>query len=406
MFSVQPKDSHHYVDVWHHRELQPVEINGKAYLEVDAAAFHQKYLGTNNEGAVDCIIEFPRLITTNLDGDQLSISTEHGDSILVWAGVPAYGKSPLCLPAGVHKLSLLSVIGAFEGKIVVQLLDRQGVLLDERIHEMEAGTPRLVSRVERITTGDLTDMVHIPDGDFTFQTTNGDEFIRYPDWRQGRSFGMPAFWMDKHPVTNREFAAFLADSLYRPVDTANFLKHWKNGTYPPGQADHPVVYISYEDAQAYARWAGKRLPTELEWQYAAQAGDGRSWPWARETDDIYREEEQITSTLTVKRIRGIDPKFANLGNGQMEPVGSYPAGANPWGLEDLVGSVWQMTNDWYRSGSYDYIMLKGGSYFSPSSSWWYVQGGPRELHYRQFLLRVSPGFERNATLGFRCVRDE
>jgi len=56
------------------------------------------------------------------------------------------------------------------------------------------------------------------------------------------------------------------------------------------------------------------------------------------------------------------------------------------------------------SGSYKYIILKGGSYFKPSSSWWYVQSGPRELHYRQFLLRVSPGFERNGTVGFRCAK--
>jgi formylglycine-generating enzyme required for sulfatase activity len=72
---------------------------------------------------------------------------------------------------------------------------------------------------------------------------------------------------------------------------------------------------------------------------------------------------------------------------------------------DLVGSVWQLTNDVYFSGSYEYILMKGGSYYKPSSSWWYVQGGPRELTYRQQLLRVSQGFERNSTVGFRCVKD-
>ncbi|HOY51629.1 MAG TPA: SUMF1/EgtB/PvdO family nonheme iron enzyme, partial [Prolixibacteraceae bacterium] len=83
----------------------------------------------------------------------------------------------------------------------------------------------------------------------------------------------------------------------------------------------------------------------------------------------------------------------------------YRKGANPFGLQDLVGCVWQLTNDEYLNGSYRYVIMKGGSYFKPSASWWYVQGGPRELHYRQMLLRVSPGFERNATVGFRCVRD-
>lgn len=94
-----------------------------------------------------------------------------------------------------------------------------------------------------------------------------------------------------------------------------------------------------------------------------------------------------------------------MGDGKLYPVGKYRKGANPYGLLDLTGCVWQLTNDVYQSGSYTYIMMKGGSYFKPSSSWWYVQGGPRELHYRQFLLRVSPGFERNATVGFRCVKD-
>ena len=103
--------------------------------------------------------------------------------------------------------------------------------------------------------------------------------------------------------------------------------------------------------------------------------------------------------------KGLDSTLCNLGNGQLYPVAKYKKGANPFGLQDLVGSVWQLTNDEYQSDSYRYIIMKGGSYFNPSSSWWYVQGGPRPLTYRQYLLRVSQGFERNATVGFRCVAD-
>jgi formylglycine-generating enzyme required for sulfatase activity len=147
------------------------------------------------------------------------------------------------------------------------------------------------------------------------------------------------------------------------------------------------------------------LPSELEWQYAAQTPDLRAWPWNKDTQNIRREEEPVTSSLTVYKIKGIDSVYTNLGNGILDPVGKHPKGANPYGLQDLVGAVWQLTNDIYKSGSYDYIMMKGGSYYSPNSSWWYVQGGPRELHYRQFLLRVSPGFERNGTVGFRCIKD-
>ena len=97
----------------------------------------------------------------------------------------------------------------------------------------------------------------------------------------------------------------------------------------------------------------------------------------------YPKEEKITETLTVISIEGIDSAVCNLGNGKLYPVGKYAAGVNPNGLYDLVGSVWQLTHDEYINGSYTYIILKGGSYFKPSSSWWYVQGGPRELHYRQ-----------------------
>jgi formylglycine-generating enzyme required for sulfatase activity len=164
------------------------------------------------------------------------------------------------------------------------------------------------------------------------------------------------------------------------------------------------VYVSIEDARAYAKWAGKRLPTEVEWQYAAQTSALNEWPW-KQTGKVTRKEQVVTETLTVTELEGIDRGMCNLGDGSLYKVGSYPAGVNPNGLYDLVGSVWQITNDEYLNGSYRFIMLKGGSYFKPSSSWWYVQGGPRELHYRQMLLRVSPGFERNATVGFRCMKD-
>jgi formylglycine-generating enzyme required for sulfatase activity len=215
---------------------------------------------------------------------------------------------------------------------------------------------------------------------------------------------MSKFFMDKYPVTNKQYKEFLDASGYQPNDTTNFLKHWTNGKIPKGTDNHPVIYITLEDANAYANWAGKRLPTEIEWQYAAQTEDGNEWPWIQDTP-VEREEEFITNTLSVWKIKGIDSTRCNLGDGSLYPVGKYKEGVNPYGLYDLVGSVWQLTSDQYDNTTYKYIMVKGGSYFLPTSSFWYVQGGPRELNFRQYLLRVSPSFERKATVGFRCVKD-
>ena len=405
LFTVEPRKDVHYVDLWHHKELQPVKKGGKFYLEAEVSAFNKSDLGTNNEGQVDCIAELPVLLRSSLESDILTIGADKGSEIRIWAGAPDYEKKPLTLKPGTHQVSLLKNFGRYEGKFIIQLF-QDDILLDENIVEIKAGTPRLAtSATQTATKGKSKGMVKIPAGSFTFKTTHGDDFIRYPNYNEGKKYEMKAFMMDKFPVTNAQFKEFLDATKYQPADTANFLKHWVGGKIPAGAESHPVTYTSYEDAQAYARWAGKRLPTEVEWQYAAQTPDMRAWPWSADTKNIRREEEPVTETLTVFKIKGIDPQFTNLGNGKIDPVGKYPKGSNPYGLQDLVGSVWQLTNDIYSSGSYDYIIMKGGSYYNPTSSWWYVQGGPRELHYRQFLLRVSQGFERNATVGFRCVKD-
>ncbi len=405
LFEVQPSAATHFVDVWHHQEISPVEKEGKYYITAQTDAFNASYLGTNNEGEVDCIAEFPKLIKSEIYGDTLTIDSEKGSLIKVWAGPPSYDKTPVELAADHIELKLLDHFGRFEGDFIIQLFENE-ILLDETIHRIKPGTPRLASTSGKSSIeGSAVNMVRIPEGKFTFTSTHGDDFIPYPDYNEGATYKMDAFLMDKFPVTNLDFKKFIESSGYKPADTTNFLKHWTGGILSKADENKPVVYVSYEDAQAYAAWAGKRLPTEVEWQYAAQTSDGRDWPWSADTKNIYREKEPVTGTLTVYKIRGIKPSYANLGNGSLDEVGKYPKGKNPFGLFDLVGSVWQLTNDIYKSGSYDFIIMKGGSYYNPTSSWWYVQGGPREVHYRQYLLRISQGFERNGTVGFRCAKD-
>ncbi|MEI6274380.1 MAG: formylglycine-generating enzyme family protein [Prolixibacteraceae bacterium] len=405
LFEVTPKPGTHFIDLWKHEERIPVSKGMNWQMEAETDAFNQSWLGSNNEGEVDCVAQLPELITATLSGDELSLSFKSGDSIRIWAGVPDYAKKPLTLRAKDQTVRLSDHFGRYEGKFVIQLFLQQQ-LMDERIVRLVPGTPRLISRVVKTepVLKNPPGMVKIPAGKFIFHTTNGDEFIPYPKENEGKTFEMPACFMDRFPVTNLRFKEFLTASGYQPADSVNFLRNWKNGTFPVGEEQFPVVHISYEDAQEYAKWAGKRLPTELEWQYAAQTAACNEWPW-KQKQQIKRSEESVTGTLTVFKITGLDPDRCNAGDGKRYAAGSFPKGANPYGLQDLVGCVWQLTNDLYTNGSYRYIMMKGGSFFNPSSSWWYVQGGPRELHYRQFLLRVSEGFERNATVGFRCVKD-
>lgn len=406
LFETDSSGITHFVDLWHHRLLSLQKQNGKWYVPAEADAFNAAWLGTNNEGAVDCIAEFPKILTASINDNILKIcsSLKEGE-IRVWAGVPAYDKNPLILKASCQSVDLLKNFGRYEGDFIIQYL-KDDKLSDETIVTVAPGTPRLISiNRKTVSASNLPiEMVKVPAGNFTFHTTNGDEFIPYPKQHEGQQYSMPAFWIDKFPVTNKQFEKFITTTKYKPTDTANFLKHWLKGKIPEGKENFPVVYISYEDALAFAKWAGKRLPSEQEWQYAAQAGSEREWPWDQLTP-VKRRNEYITNTLTVVHLDGLDSSVCNLGNGNLYTVGTFPKGANPYGVQDLVGCVWQLTNDLYMQGSHRYIMMKGGSFFKPTGSWWYVQGGPRELHYRQYLLRVSQGFERNATVGFRCVKD-
>jgi gamma-glutamyl hercynylcysteine S-oxide synthase len=406
LFAVEPAAGYHFADIWHHRLLVPESEHGRWLIEVQADAFNASDLGTNNEGEVDCIVKLPVLINARIDGDELFIqSKDKGNEIRIWAGAPSYEKQAVVIKPGRHTMRISKYFDRYEGDFVIQLMDR-GILLDETIVTIEPGTARRISidnptsRVSVAPNG----MALISAGTFKFRTTHGDEFIAYPKQDMDSTFSMPSFFIDKYPVTNAQFKKFLAASRYHPTDKANFLKHWVNGNIPAGWDNFPVVYISYEDAKAYAVWAGKRLPAEREWQYAAQTTSLQEWPW-NQVAPVTRKEEVVNNTLTIAKLEGIDSILCNPGNGKPYAVGAYPRGVNLNGLYDLVGCVWQLTNDLYMSGSHKYIMMKGGSYFKPSSSWWYVQGGPRELHYRQFLLRVSQGFERNATVGFRCVKD-
>lgn len=297
-------------------------------------------------------------------------------------------EASLNLKESAFQIKLMERFGRYEGDFIIRLLDNDNKMLDQCTINMPYGYPRISGQAEKTqpATEVPEDMVRVPSGTFLFKAAHiGDWDLKHPMEDTGKVFTMSEYLIDKYPVTNSRYNEFIEKSGYKPADTHNFLKHWIDGKIPQGEEDYPVVNVSIEDAKAYAGWAGKRLPTEREWQYAAQAGDGRQWPWGNEKD---------TTGLR-----------CNPGNGIPDPVGKYPLGVNPLGLYDLTGSVWQITNDVYKTGNTDYFILKGGSYFTTLSSWWYVKGGALPLINRQQQYRVSPGYERAATIGFRCVKD-
>jgi len=248
-------------------------------------------------------------------------------------------------------------------------------------------------------SGTPTGMVKIPEGEFPFHV-NGVEIeglndmgvdVQYP-WEDSprryhdHALHVRTFWIDKFPVTNAEFKKFLEATHYHPQDDLNFLRDWKNGTYPEAWDNKPVTWVSLEDARAYAAWAGKRLPHEWEWQYAAQGTDGRLYPWGNDWDPSAVPAPDKSRTL-----RGPDA------------VDAHPKGASPFGVMDLVGNVWQWTDEFTDEHTRGGV-LRGGSYYAPQGSIWYFPQAYKLTEHGK-LLMMAPSMDRSGALGFRLVQD-
>jgi formylglycine-generating enzyme required for sulfatase activity len=374
----------HWVSLWNHEKLNPVVENGTSFISARAEGWSLSDAGTRKEASVDCIADFPVLISAALSGDSLHVNSTGKGKLVIWKGNPSYQtQSKEFRIINDSTLNIRNLFGYFEGKIVLQLIENRR-LKDEDIVYAVGGKPWLVSRMTRTERADVApqEMVLVPGCEFSFEVSANDEFMPYPDI-SGRSMKIDSFLIDRFPVTNEQYYDFLMSSGYRPTDTTRFLRHWKNGNYKQGQEKYPVVNLSLEDMNAYAKWAGKRLPTEAEWQLAAQSLDKRKWPWGDEFHGA----------------------LCNNSFSRPTPVDAFLKGQSPYGAVDMVGNVWQMTGDMYFNGSYYMMVIRGGSYYKPESSWWYIQGGPQSLDKTQILLMVSQGFDRSNTLGFRCVKD-
>ncbi len=230
------------------------------------------------------------------------------------------------------------------------------------------------------------DMVLIPAGEFTLGTSEADArklaeqhgvhptlfLTESPE----RKVHVAAFAIDRYPVTNAQYKRFMEATGHHPP------YGWSGGDFPQGTADHPVTCVGWNDADAYARWAGLRLPTEAEWEKAARGTDGRMYPWGNDwRDDAARIDDRR------------QPRSQLL----TTPVGAFPAGASPYGVMDLCGNVAEWTSTPSqpedRQRNWAWYVVKGA-------------GAPvgEKYNYRCASRNFSAHTSRwHSWLGFRCA---
>lgn len=332
----------HYYDVWHGEELKP-EVNGSTA----ALSFEMEAHGFG--------------------------------AILATDGAPAAGDTKKLL----FEMQELS-------RTPLAALSHEWKVLPQQLVEVALTKP-----ADSLPLG----MVKIPEADFDFHSAGimiegGNDVgvdVQYP-WENAprryhqHKMHIRSFHVDKYPVTNAEFKKFTDATHYHPRDDHNFLRDWRSGTFPEGWGNKPVTWVSLEDARAYASWAGKRLPHEWEWQYAAQGTDGRNFPWGNAWNPA-----------------AVPAPDKRRDMGAPANVDAYPQGASPFGVMDLVGNVWQWTDEFVdehtRAG-----ILKGGNFYQPQGSMWYFPEAYKVTEHGKYLL-MAPSKDRSGTLGFRCVVD-
>lgn len=216
-----------------------------------------------------------------------------------------------------------------------------------------------------------------------------------------------SFWIDQTEVTRAEYKKFLDATGYKPPfvseEWAKTDWNWNRTNYPKGTGAHPVVLVSWYDAQEYCRWKGKRLPTEAEWQLAAlgDASEGNHYPWGKEYNANVLNHGQIDA-----------PNFDDSdGFLYTSPVGSFPEGASPYGLLDMFGNAWEYTSDARTANWSDYQFSDSKQNQNPTANlpslYIAVRGGSYFFDFRPF-----PGGERHSflteirrkTSGFRCAK--
>lgn len=252
------------------------------------------------------------------------------------------------------------------------------LLLWEGVCLLNAGEPP-------VTKAGGGEMALIPAGEFIMGMKDDDPLGLVWTTPQRKVF-LPAYYIDKYEVTNREYKKF-ADATGRKApfdDQHDTIYNWKDGKHHKNLDDHPVALVDWYDADAYCRWAGKRLPAEEEWEKAARGTDGRLWPWGNKFDKFKANTVDFEVEMTM-------------------PAGSFPEGASPYGVMDMAGNLFEWTSDWYKAypGSKrihpdygeKYRVTRGGAWISPADPYAYTMSRTAQLPDH-----------RHRSIGFRCAK--
>ncbi len=247
--------------------------------------------------------------------------------------------------------------------------------------EAEPATPVEIAGGSLFWRKDGGEMVFVPAGPFVMGSTDGDA-----DERPQHQATLAAFCIDKHEVTNTQYQRFVQATGHAPPP------HWPTGKLPLGKGNDPVVNVTHDDAQAYAHWAGKQLPTEAQWEKAARGPDGRRYPWGEEwhwracvsieerTWRPFQSEDERRQWLRAHSVGDFDG---------LKPAGSCPQGASPFGCQDMAGNVAEWCADPQDGGP----VARGGS-------WRHDRRGLRCANREP---RPGGPQDRDAATGFRCA---
>jgi len=252
-----------------------------------------------------------------------------------------------------------------------------------------APSPTLGIGSRTVSEQDGMTLVYVPAGEFLMGSADSDPDAS-SDEKPQHKVTLDSYFIDRTEVTK--------DQYQKCVAAGKCAAPLCNGT---GQADHPVVCVRWQDATNYCAWAGRRLPTEAEWEKAARGTDGRIYPWGNETVAGNLLNFCDRNCSYDWRETAVDDGYAG-----MAPVESYPAGANPYGALDMAGNVWEWVADWYDDNYYasspaqnpmgsasgQYRVLRGGSW------------GDRQRDVRAAYRDGGGPDKWIGYVGFRCAR--